>query len=127
MLPENGGTTRKDADPVLDEKSLSDLAAVIGKDRLRVVLIAARAECAQLRKNLNAAAAEENDSLIRRTAHALVGTCAQIGAVEVGALASFIEKKAKSLSEIQALRLDLDAALDLLDADIAAYVSRHYT
>lgn len=116
----NGGTTRKDADPVLDEACLSELATVIGQDALRKVLLTTRNDLVQQRRRLSDAAAGGDMLLARKIAHTLVGACAQIGAVEVKVLASFIEKNAETLGEIQALMLDLDNALDFLDAELAA-------
>jgi HPt (histidine-containing phosphotransfer) domain-containing protein len=121
----NGGTPRKDADPVLDETCLSDLATLIGQEALRKILLTTRNDLAQQRRKLGDAATSGDVPLARKVAHTLVGTCAQIGAVEVKVLASFIEKDADTLDEIRALMLDLNTALDLLDANLAVRTSRH--
>ena len=125
MLMGFGGAAREDADPILDEAYLSELAIAIGQDGLKEVLLSARANLARLRMKLSDAAAAGDMTSVRKIAHALLGTCAQIGAFEVRVLASFISGEAQTLDEIRALMLDLNNALDFLDANLAARVSSH--
>lgn len=70
--------------------------------------------------NIADAVAAEDLREIEQAAHALKGVCAQFAATEVRDLAGYLETEATDLSEIQAVMIDLNRALEVLDLNLAA-------
>jgi len=90
-----------EADAVLDEKALGNLADALGEPLLAPMLLTFAANMLGYQKDLAAAIGAADLKQAKRTAHALKGLCAQFGAVRASAMAKFIEVDAGALAEIE--------------------------
>lgn len=91
---------------------LNELHAVLGEGAVAAFVDKGAVELRSLVEKLAHMTLDDGTDAMRRTAHAMKGLAAQLGAVRVSALASDAEKAAKSGTDISDRTPDLSAAAD---------------